>query len=101
MTLVDVIVRRMGHVIRGAAADRKLRELGTGILMKVMALGFGGLLLHFTISTYLNGGSETNFDDSTANDLTTRAIAGLIAGGLLTMIFTIIDFVKDEQINDK
>jgi hypothetical protein len=101
--LVGVVVQAIAGVFGAVAAGTAIRAHSFRIFFNVItgAIGgtAGGLFLHAQIPALINGGGQPNMDASSADDLALRALAGFIAGGLLALIFSVLNLFKDEHIN--
>jgi hypothetical protein len=104
LILVNAVVQAIAGVL-GAAVVSAIREHGARILLNAafgaIGGGVGGFFLHAQIPALVNGGGEPNTDMSPADDLAMRALAGFIAGGLLALIFSLLDVFRDTHINNK
>jgi len=59
----------------------------------------GGLFVHAQIPALVNGAGQPNIGASSADEWAIRALARLIAGGLLALILSTLNLFKDEHIN--
>ena len=103
VTLVDAIVLAVAGLIGGVAAGTAIKAQGSRTLLNAIAgaIGgvIGGLVLHVQIPALVNGAGQPNTGASSADELAMRALAGFIAGGLLALIFSLLNLFKDEHIN--
>jgi uncharacterized membrane protein YeaQ/YmgE (transglycosylase-associated protein family) len=105
LMLLHTAVQTVAGILGGAAAGTAVKQHGLGILLNVLAGavggGFGGFLLQAAIPAMVNGSGEPNLGGSPADDLAMRALAGFIAGGLLALIFNILSYIRNSNINNK
>jgi hypothetical protein len=102
---IDAVVQAIAGTVGGAVVATAIKGHGTRIFLNMVAGGIGGgiggFLLHSQIPALVNGGGEPNIDASAGDDLAMRALAGFIAGGLLALIFSLLNSFKHERINNK
>jgi hypothetical protein len=69
---------------------------------QTIAGGVGEFFLYAMIPIMENGGGEPNLDGSPADKLAMPVLAGFIAGGLLALIFGLLDnLLKHQRIDSK
>ena len=105
LAIVDAVIQAIAGIVGGGVVAGAMREHGARILLNMVAGGMGGgiggFLLHGQIPALVNGGGGPNTDASAGDDLAMRALAAFIAGGLLALIFSLLNLFKHEHINDK